>query len=121
MVLVSEKENYTFDDCNSKMYEFRTEDLIVDFFQSGNRDLYFLCIPREDKKENILEMNENPESYANSIISKDVYFEGLGVNILTQSIPNSNLDFVKAKNNKAKVESYLTMIGYKLPSEDFYR
>lgn len=72
-------------------------------------------------KENILEMNENPESYANSIISKDVYFEGLGVNILTQSIPNSNLDFVKAKNNKAKVESYLTMIGYKLPSEDFYR
>ena len=53
MVLVSEKENYTFDDCNSKMYEFRTEDLIVDFFQSGNRDLYFLCIPREDKKENL--------------------------------------------------------------------
>lgn len=57
MVLVTEKDNYTFDDCNSKMYELRTDDLIVDFFQSGNRDLYFLCIPREDKKENILEID----------------------------------------------------------------
>ncbi len=72
-------------------------------------------------KDNIEEMNKDPEGYANSIIEKDVYFKDLGANIMTQSIPNSNLDFVKAKDNKAKVESYLTMIGYKLPDEAFYR
>jgi len=72
-------------------------------------------------KDNIKEMNKDPEGYANSIIEKDVYFKDLGANIMTQSIPNSNLDFVKAKDNKAKVESYLTMIGYKLPDEAFYR
>lgn len=57
MVNVTRKDNYTFDDCNSNLYELRTADLIVDFYQAGNRDLYFLCIPREDKKENILEVN----------------------------------------------------------------
>ena len=66
-------------------------------------------------------MNKNPEEYANSIIEKDVYFKDLTANIMSQSIPNSNLDFVKAKENVAKVESYLTMIGYKLPDEAFYR
>ena len=57
MVLITEKDNYTFDDCYSKSYEFRTDDLVVDFYQSGNRDLYFVCFPKEDKKENILEVN----------------------------------------------------------------
>ena len=72
-------------------------------------------------KDNIENMNKNPEVYANSIIEKDVYFKDLTANIMSQSIPNSNLDFVKAKENIAKVESYLTMIGYKLPDEAFYR
>ena len=57
MVEVTRKNNYTFDDCHSYAYEFRTEDLIVDFSQSGNRDLYFTCFPREDKKINQLKIS----------------------------------------------------------------
>ena len=52
MVEVTRKDNYTYDDYHSYAYEFRTEDLIVDYSQSGNRDLYFTCFPREDKKIN---------------------------------------------------------------------
>ena len=65
-------------------------------------------------------MNKDAAAYSQSIISKDVYFSDLGVEILSKSIPNSNLDFVKAKENKNVIEDYLTMIGYKLPNEEFY-
>ena len=54
MINVNKKDNYTFDDCNRNRYEFRTDDLIVDFYQSGNRDLYFTCFPREDTKKGYL-------------------------------------------------------------------
>ena len=54
MLIVTKKDNYTYDDCCKNEYEFRTEDLIVDFYQAGNRDLYFTCYPREDKKINFL-------------------------------------------------------------------
>lgn len=57
MVEVTRKDNYTYDDCNSNAYEFKTEDLIVDFSQSGNRDLYFTCFPREDKKINQIKIS----------------------------------------------------------------
>ena len=70
---------------------------------------------------NIDEMNANPEAYANSIVNNDVYFSDLGVDIIAQSTPNANLGFLKAKENKAKIEAYLIMIGYKLPNESFYR
>ena len=70
---------------------------------------------------NIDEMNSNPENYANSIINNDVYFSDLGVDIIAKSIPNANLGFLKAKDNKVKIEAYLTMIGYNLPNESFYR
>ena len=72
-------------------------------------------------EENIKEMNENPEVYANKIVSKDIYFEDLGKEIIAQSLPKANLAFLKAKDNKDKVETYLTMINYELPKEDFYR
>ena len=71
-------------------------------------------------KENIKLMNNNPAEYAQKIVSKDVYFSDLGIEILTKSIPNSNMDFIDAKENKQMVENYLTMIGYKLPNEEFY-
>ena len=70
---------------------------------------------------NIKQMNENPQAYANSIISKDVYFSDLGADIIATSLPNANLSFLDAKNNKSKIEAYLTMIGYQLPNEGFYQ
>jgi len=71
-------------------------------------------------EKNINDMNKDASEYAQKIITKDVYFSDLGVDILSKSIPNSNLDFVNAKKNKAMVEDYLTMIGLKLPNEEFY-
>lgn len=72
-------------------------------------------------ENNIKEMNKNPEQYANSIVNKDVYFSGLGVDILTQSIPNANLSYLSAKNNKDKIESYFNLIKQNLPDEKFYQ
>ena len=71
------------------------------------------------------ELSEDEKNIADSmqieVISKDVYFSDLGVDILSKSIPNSNLDFVKANKNKDKVEQYLRMINYELPKAEFYR
>ena len=72
-------------------------------------------------EKNIKDMNNYPEEYANSIVSKDTYFSGLGVEIISKSLPNTNLDFLDAKDNKDKIEGYLTMIGQTLPNEDFYQ
>lgn len=75
----------------------------------------------EKIEKSIKNMNNDPTKYAQNIISKDVYFSDLGVDILSKSIPNSNLDFVKANKNKDKVEQYLRMINYELPKAEFYR
>lgn len=72
-------------------------------------------------EENIKTMNEDPKAYADSIVTKDVYFSDLGVDIISTSLPNANLSFLSAKDNKTKIESYLTMIGYELPNEGFYK
>lgn len=71
-------------------------------------------------EKNIEIMNENPQSYAEEIIEKNVYFGDLGVDILSKSIPNSNLKYLNAKKNKGLIEEYLKMIGYKIPDENFY-
>ena len=72
-------------------------------------------------EENIKAMNEDPKAYADSIVTKDVYFSDLGADIISTSLPNANLSFLSAKDNKTKIESYLTMIGYELPNEGFYK
>lgn len=71
-------------------------------------------------QSNISKMNQNPSEYAQQILNKDIYFSDLGAEIMSLSIPKSNLSFLKAKNNKKLIEDYLTMIGNKLPDEKFY-
>ena len=71
-------------------------------------------------EENIRNMNKNSKEYAEQIIQKDVYFSDLGVDILSVSIPNSNLNYLKASKNKEKIEQFLNMINYKYPNEEFY-
>lgn len=72
-------------------------------------------------EKNIKNMNENVEEYAKELINKHVYFSDLTENILVKSIPNSNLGYMNALENKAEVEKYLNMINYELPKEEFYR
>lgn len=57
MITVIRKDNYTFDDCNRNRFEFRTDEFIVDFYQSGNRDLYFTCYPKDDTKTGYLKIH----------------------------------------------------------------
>ncbi len=70
---------------------------------------------------NMEEMNQNPSSYSDAILNKDTYFSDLGKDILTESIPRSNLKFMKAKDHQQKVEEYLTVLQYELPNNEFYR
>lgn len=74
MIEITRKNNYTFDDCNMFEYEFRTDDLIVDFYQAGNRDLYFTCIPKEDKKINSLNIKKG-ENYILYKLIENLYMD----------------------------------------------
>ncbi len=71
-------------------------------------------------EKNIKNMNANPKKYSEVLVNKDIYFEELGVEILTNSIPRSNLSFMKANENIDEIKQYLEMIKYNIPNEEFY-
>jgi len=70
VIEITRKDNYTFDDCNKNLYEFKTNDLIVHFYQSGNRDLYFTIFPHPDNTNNIHKLSIN--KYKNFLLYKQV-------------------------------------------------
>ena len=71
-------------------------------------------------------VNQNPDSAANLIVKYKILPNAL---VAANSIPRSNLDFVRAKAIKGQIESYLNIfylmnpdiIGGKLPDENFYQ
>lgn len=99
----------------------------VDFsvFQAGIfvKDNSLINIEKvlKDIKNNIKYMNNNPKDYAKEIVGLDVYFTDLGENIISKSIPQSNIVFMEAKSNVEDIERYLEEIGYEKPERDFYR
>ena len=102
MVLVTERDNYTFDDCYSKSYEFRTDDLVVDFYQSGNRDLYFSCFPKEDIKDCVLEINK----YDNYQLYKQV--DELYKDITDLTRWSGSLEYLKMEQSKLFNGKYIS-------------
>lgn len=50
-------------------------------------------------KENIININTNPESYAKKIESKNEWLRSMTEERIKLSIPKSNIDFIKANNN----------------------
>lgn len=78
-------------------------------------------------KTNINNLNENPAEYANAIVSKNRVFEALTANVIEKSIPYSNIEFIKAKEDKTGLNAYFTLVNnYNAgilggtPNEDFF-
>lgn len=79
-------------------------------------------------EQNLNSLNNNPESYAESVVDKHAYFTNLGIEVLKKSLPSANLDFVGAFENKTAIENYYNIINTyndklfnnQLPNSDFY-
>lgn len=65
----------------------------------------------EDIKNNIKYLNEKPADYAKDVLNKNAFFTNMGENVLAQSIPNANIGFTKAKDNKDKILAYYTEVN----------
>lgn len=65
----------------------------------------------EQIKNNIEELNANPSAYAEKVLNKDDFFKKMGKDVLTQSIPNANIGFTKAKENKTNIIAYYTEVN----------
>lgn len=65
----------------------------------------------EQIKENIKYLNEKPEEYAEAIESKNAFFTKMTKEILAASIPNANISFIKAGENKTKINAYFAEVN----------
>ena len=82
----------------------------------------------EQIKNNITSLNANPSSYADIVLNKNDFFTKMGKEVLSQSIPNANISFIKASENKANIKAYYTEVNnYKaailngMVDDDFFR
>ena len=62
-------------------------------------------------KSNIETLNAKPAEYAKKVLNKNEFFTKMGEAVLTQSIPNANISFIKAKENKDKILAYYTEVN----------
>lgn len=72
-------------------------------------------------KQNLNEMYENPNSYAQKLVKKNDYFANIGEKVLTECVKNSNIRYRKATNYRIEINQYLNMIGYEIPHDFIYR
>ena len=72
-------------------------------------------------KSNIEFLNNNPESYANKIISLDRRFSSIGSDVIARCIPLTNIVFKEAKTNKEDITNILTILNVGLPADEFYK
>lgn len=79
-------------------------------------------------EENIKLANEKPEDYARVIADKNPFFVGLGETVIAESLPHTNIVYLKAKDNKKAVNDYVDYLNEYVPnllqgktlSDDFY-
>ena len=62
-------------------------------------------------KNNIEYLNEKPAEYAKKVIDKNAFFTKMGEEVLKDSIPNANISFIKAKDNKDKINAYFDIVN----------
>ena len=82
----------------------------------------------KDIKKNIEYLNEKPAEYAKEVLNKNPFFTKMGEEVLAESIPNANISFIKAKDNKDKINAYFQVVNdYNdkilggMVSDEFYR
>lgn len=64
-----------------------------------------------DIKTNITYLNANPTEYAEKVESKNQFFTTMTKEVLALSIPNANISFIKAKDNKDNIKAYFTEVN----------
>lgn len=81
-----------------------------------------------DVSSNITYLNAYPLIYASEIVSKNAFFSTLSEATIAASIPNSNIEYYKAKDNISVLSEYYSLLNeYNtnllggVPSETFYR
>ena len=62
-------------------------------------------------KSNIEYLNNKPAEYAKDVLTKNSFFEKMGEEVLAKSIPNVNISFIKAKDNKDKINAYFAEVN----------
>ena len=70
----------------------------------------------EDIKNNVTYLNSNATEYAEKVVDKNAFFTNLGKEALAAAIPNANLVFIKAKDNKDKINAYFTELNAANPN-----
>ena len=71
----------------------------------------------KDIEDNITYLNGNPTTYAEEIVTKNNSFlNKMGKEVLAQAIPNANISFIKAKDNKSNILAYFTEVSSYNPS-----
>lgn len=82
----------------------------------------------EDIKNNVTYLNSNASEYAAKVVDKNAFLTNLGKDALAACIPNANLVFIKAKDNKDKINAYFEELNTANPkilngtvTDEFYR
>ena len=82
----------------------------------------------EQIKSNITYLNEHPTEYASQVENKNAFFTNMTKEVLAVSIPNANISFIKAKDNKDSIKAYFTEVNnYKaailngMVNDEFFR
>lgn len=70
----------------------------------------------EKIEKNIASLNDNPEKYAKAVLEKNAFFKNLGEENLKNAIPNCNIVYKKAVNNKDIVESTYELLNKYVPN-----
>ena len=72
-------------------------------------------------KNNIASLNNDPKGYAAKIVDKNDWLRQMSADIIEQSIPKSNIDYIKAKDNQEQLHifyQYLNSINYDILNGD---
>jgi len=73
-------------------------------------------------------LKEHPTEYASQVENKNAFFTNMTKEVLALSIPNANISFIKAKDNKDSIKAYFTEVNnYKaailngMVNDEFFR
>jgi ABC-type nitrate/sulfonate/bicarbonate transport system substrate-binding protein len=71
-------------------------------------------------KDNVSFLNDNPNEYADKILSLDRTFNETGKEVLIRSIPLTNIVYKEAMEYKNEINNILSILGVKNPDDSFY-
>ena len=67
-------------------------------------------------EDNIKSMNSNPSEYAKSVLNKNDFFKNLGEEVIKESIPKCNINYLKAKDNLVSINKFFDLLNKYSPA-----